>query len=232
MEYSDERRYAMKLLLVITLAFMLTGCGALTPTATSTPVAASTATPVVLVQTVVVTVIPTQAPTEAPTGTAIPTLTPQIIVVTATSGAASPVNKAQASAPTTVSTATLPANAGGDLFTNLTRSSDRFALKCQPDMITFGVSTANPYVRGVDLYYRIEDRLSVSISGWVNGGTMQTDKQGNFTIDFPAARVGTDLRSHKAWFDYQFVGTNKSGDAVGRSAKISKQITYTIDCSD
>jgi hypothetical protein len=60
---------------------------------------------------------------------------------------------------------------------------------------------------------------------------MKSDKNGNFTIDFSSTRVDPDLRSHKAWFDYQFVGINKLGDAVGRSAKISKQITYTIDCS-
>ena len=49
---------------------------------------------------------------------------------------------------------------------------------------------------------------------------------------FPASRVDADLRSHRAWFDYQFVGVNKVADAVGRSAKIAKQVTYTIDCAD
>ncbi len=218
----------MKKLLIFALAFVLSGCGALAPAS-----APSTSTPVVLVQTVVVTVVPTEKPTEVPTNTPAPTLTPQIIVVTATPGPASTeASTAAASVPVTGATATLPANAGGDLFTNLTRSSDHFALKCLPDTITFGVSTANVYVVEVDLYYRIEDRLGVSISNWENGGKMQTDKNGNFTIDFSAASVDPDVRSHKAWFDYQFVGINKAGDAVGRSAKISKQITYTIDCSD
>ncbi len=218
----------MKKLLTFALAFVLSGCGALAPAS-----APSTSTPVVLVQTVVVTVVPTEKPTEVPTNTLAPTLTPQIIVVTATPGPASTeASTAAASVPVTGTTATLPANAGGDLFTNLTRSSDHFALKCLPDTITFGVSTANLYVVEVDLYYRIEDRLGVSISNWENGGKMQTDKNGNFTIDFSAASVDPDVRSHKAWFDYQFVGINKVGDAVGRSAKISKQITYTIDCSD
>ena len=231
----------MKQLLVLALAFIMTGCSGLTPATTPTamPTAVLTATPAVVVQTVIVTVIPTQAPTEAATSTSIPTLTPQIIVVTATSGSSAPTNTLQASAPTAqvnaptvVATATLPDNAGGDLFTNLTRSSDHFALRCLPGTITFGVSTANPYVTSVDLFYRIEDRLSVSISGWVDGGQMKSDKNGNFTIDFASTTVDPDLRSHKAWFDYQFVGINKYGDAVGRSAKISKQITYTIDCSD
>jgi hypothetical protein len=44
--------------------------------------------------------------------------------------------------------------------------------------------------------------------------------------------VDPDLRSHKAWMDYEFVGINHLGNAIGRSAKIVKQITYTIDCND
>jgi hypothetical protein len=225
-------------IIILVLAFVLTGCGAVAPA--DTPTAAPTSTPVILVQTVVVTVIPTQVPTEVPTSTPVPTLAPQIIVVTATGAApaaaapaAGPTNTAEASVPNTgAATATLPADAGGAIFTNLTRSSDHFALRCQPDTITFGISTSNPYVTEVDFFYRIEDRLSVSISGWVNAGKMQTDKNGNFTLDFNSASVDPDLRSHKAWLDYEFVGINKLGDAVGRTSKIVKQITYTIDCSD
>jgi hypothetical protein len=220
----------MKKLLILALAFILAGCGSLAPAAT--PTAAPTSTPVVLVQTVVVTVIPTQEPTEIPTSTPAPTLTPQIIVVTATGAAGSTNPTAEAAQPTGEVTATLPANAGGDLFTTLTRSTDHFALRCQPDTITFGVSTPNEFVTQVDFYYRIEDRLSVSMSGWVNAGKMVTDKHGNFTLDFKSLSVDPDLRSHKAWFDYEFVGINKGGSAIGRSAKIVKQITYTIDCTD
>jgi hypothetical protein len=223
----------MKKLIPLALAFILTGCGALAPAAT--PTAAPTFTPVVVVQTVMVTVIPTQQPTEVPSNTPAPTLAPQIIVVTATGGpaAAGPTNTAEANIPNTGSaTATLPVNAGGDLFSNLTRSGDHFALRCQPDTITFGVSTSNELVTQVDFYYRIEDRLSVSMSGWVNAGKMQTDKRGNFTLDFKSLSVDPDLRSHKAWFDYQFVGINHLGAAIGRSLRISQQITYTIDCTD
>jgi hypothetical protein len=61
---------------------------------------------------------------------------------------------------------------------------------------------------------------------------MQTDKRGNFTMDFKSLQVDPDLRSHKAWLDYQFVGINRLQAAVGRSAKIVKQITYFIDCTD
>jgi hypothetical protein len=229
----------MKKILTLALAFVLTGCGALAPAATPTA-AQPTPTPVVIIQTVEVTVIPTQAPTEVPTSTPAPTAAPQVIVVTATGGpAAASTNLTNSTSPTPIGgqaipvvTATYPANVGGDYFTNLTRSADTFYLKCQPDTITFGVSTSNPYITEVDLFYRIEDRLSVSITNWKDGGKMVSDKNGNFTLAFSAATVTPDSRSHKAWFDYQFVGINKLGDSVGRTAKISQQVTYKIDCTD
>ncbi len=199
-----------------------------------------TATPVVLVQTVVVTVVPTQEPTEIPSNTPAPTATPEVIVVTATGGAAAAsTNLTIQNSPTPIGgaaipvvTATYPANVGGGFFTNLTRSADTFYLRCQPDTINFGVSTSNPYISEVDLFYRIEDRLSVSITNWKDGGKMVSDNNGNFTLAFSGATVTPDSRSHKAWFDYEFVGINKYGDTVGRSAKISQQVTYKIACTD
>ena len=224
----------MRKLITLGLAFVLTGCSALVPAAT--PTAAPTSTPVVIVQTVEVTVIPTEAPTEVPTSTPVPTQTPEVIVVTATGGpaaAAAPVNPTAAGAQSGITpSATLPANVGGQYFTNLTRSGDLFYLRCQPDTITFGVSTSNPYIVEVDLFYRIEDRLSVSITDWKNGGKMVSDKNGNFTLNFSSATVSPDFRSHKAWFDYEFVGINKYGDRVGGTGKITQQITYKIDCGD
>jgi hypothetical protein len=214
--------------LLLAGALALAGCGALPIGSPAEP----TASPVVIIQTVLVTAIPTEAapvPSEPP-----PTVvaSPQVVVVTAT--ALSPVAAIEVT-PTPVSfepTAPFPPDAGGGVFTNMTRSGDKFSLRCQPDAMSFGVSTSNQYVTGVDLYYRIQDRLSVSISNWQFGGSMESDKQGNFTIAFPASRVDADLRSHRAWFDYQFVAVNKVADALGRSAKISKQVTYTIDCAD
>lgn len=222
----------MKRALTLALGLILSACSALP--AAPTPTAAPTSTPVVVVQTVVVTVIPTEAPTLPPTPTPVPTATAMPTPTTAPAAAAPAAAQAPTLAPAAGEspTATLPANAGGDLFTNLTRSGDHFALKCLPETITFGVHTDNFYATEVDVYYRIEDRLSVSISNWHNVGAMTSDKNGNFTIDLPASAVDPDLRSHRAWFDYQFVGVNKVGDAVGRSARIVKQITYTIDCSD
>ncbi len=219
----------MKRAVMLVLGLILSACSALP--AAPAPTAAPSSTPVVEIQTVIVTVIPTQPPTQVPTNTPVPSPTP-LPPPTAAPAVAAGSNPTAASAAGAAPSPTLPANAGGDLFTNLTRSGDRFALKCLPEDITFGVSTSNPYVTEVDVYYRIEDRQSVSISNWHNAGAMTSDKSGNFTVDLQASAVDPDLRSHLAWFDYQFVGINKYGDAVGRSARIVKQITYAIDCSD
>ena len=219
----------MRRISLLLTAFLLAGCSAFAPQAIFE--APSTSTPQVIIQTVLVTVIPTWPATPTVvTPTPAPTTTPWIIVVTPTSPTAQPSPTLYAGGGTP--TATLPANAGGGLFTKLSRSGDRFALRCSPGSITFDVSTDDPHVVDVDFYYRIEDRLSVSISTWQWAGSMISDKQGNFTLEFPASRVDPDLRSHRAWFDYQFVGVNKYGDAVGRSARISQQVTYTIDCTD
>jgi hypothetical protein len=224
----------MKKSLLLVLALVLSGCGAIPGAAPQAP------SPVVVVETVLVTVIPTQEPALVPSQPPAASLTPQVIVVTAT-GAAPAVagmtggpsaTASGAAAPALEATAPFPDNPGGSVFTNLTRSGDKFSLRCQPDALSLGVSTSNPYVTGVDIWYRIQDRLSVSISNWAFGGSMESDKQGNFTIAFPASRVDADIRSHRAWFDYQFVAVNKTGDVVGRSAKLAKQVTYTIDCED
>ena len=151
----------MKRLLILALAFVLTGCGALGPIAT--PTAGPTSTPVV--QTVVVTVIPTQEPTEVPTETPAPTQTPQVIVITATQSAASAA-PTEGILPVTgggTATATLPAGAGGNLFTSLSRSSSYFNLRCLPQDITFSVSTSNYAATEVALYYRIEDLTTNTI---------------------------------------------------------------------
>jgi hypothetical protein len=222
----------MKKSLMLVVALVLSGCAAIPGAAPQAP------SPVVVVETVLVTVMPTQEPALAPTQPPAPSPAPQVIVVTATGAApagstAGPTATASgAPAVASEATAPFPDNPGGGIFTNLTRSGDKFSLRCQPDVLSLGVSTSNPYVTGVDVWYRIQDRLSVSISNWAFGGSMESDKQGNFTIAFPASRVDADIRSHRAWFDYQFVAVNKTGDVVGRSAKLAKQVTYTIDCDD
>jgi len=150
--------------------------------------------------------------------------------VTATGGAAT---SEPTSSGADTPTATLPADAGGNLFTNLSRSGSFFDLRCLPQELTFKVSTTNLYVVEVDMFYRMEDLTTQppTLSEWKGLGKMQGDKTGNYTVTINTSQLSPDLRSNaKSWFDYQFVGVNKVGDAVGRSGKISQQVLYLKDC--
>lgn len=220
----------MKKFLILALALVLSGCSAFTPVS---PTSAPPPTAQVIIATVLVPVVATQAPTNVPTETPIPpSPTPQVIVVTATPENTQAAPTAAISGGATA-TATLSPFAGGDLFTNLTRSGSYFALNCLPKDITFSVSTSNVYVTEVHFYYHMEDLTTQppTISTPKDGGKMVGDKNGNYTIDFNTLMISPDTRATaKAWFDYQFVGFNKLGDKVGSSGVITQQVYYTKDC--
>jgi hypothetical protein len=231
----------MKRVLVILLAFALTGCGAISPFITQ-PTAAATNPPQVVYQTVVVTVLVTSPASETPVPTAtwtpIPSFTPQPtmptstlgLVATATSGSAQFTATPSALAPSGSATATLPANAGGTIFADLTRSSDRLSYSCSPSTITFGLSATDPNVYEVDLFYRLEYQNSSLTTNWVDVGKMVSDGAGHFTFDFKASMIPSDLRTRAAWLDYQFVGLNRSFEVIGRSARILQQVTFSPSC--
>jgi len=220
----------MKRFLFLVLALVLASCAPVAPAVQ--PTAAIPPTPVVLVATVLVPVVQTQIvqATAAPTNPPAPTepAPAQAPTQAPTTGAAANPPSSGATA-----TATLPADAGGNLFTNLTRSGSYFSFRCLPQDLTFGVSTANTAVIEVDFWYRFEDLTTqpITFSAWKNLGKMNTDQNGNFTINFNTNQINPDLRvAAKGWIDYQFVGVSKTGDAVGRSGKISQQIFYLKDC--
>lgn len=241
----------MKRLLILVLAFALSGCGAVAPALGAPgPTSAPQVVTVVVTQpsqqalptplsvaTLAPSPIPTAtvAPTEVPTEAA--TQPPQVIVVTATPQPGGGAQMAEQSVPASsggaTATATLPFGFGGNLFTSMSRSGSYFNLRCLPQDITFSVSTENFAATEVDLYYRMEDLTTNPIwySPWKNFGKMSTDKAGNFTINVNTMQLSQDLRYvDRAWFDYEFVGINKYGDRVGGSAKISKQVLYLKDC--
>jgi hypothetical protein len=209
----------MRRFLFVLLAFTLSGCGALAP-AQPTPVPP---TPQVIIATVLVTV---EAPSPIPP-TAVP---PTAVPPTAVPPPAQPAATEAAPASGATATATLPVSAGGPVFTDLVRSGSFLSLRCQPLSIVFNVTSINPSVVQVDFWYRLQDQQGTSITEWKNFGPMDTDKNGHFSLEFKSEDVHPDLRFARAWFDYEFIGLAKSGDVVGRSAKITKQITYMIDC--
>ena len=221
----------MKKFLILALALALSGCSALT---SATPTSAPPPTAQVIIATVLVPVVATQPATQVPTETPVPpTPTPQVVVITATGGATNTAAPAATSSGPATATATLPADASGNLFTNLTRSGSFFDLRCLPQDLTFSVSTSNLYVVEVDMYYRMEDLTTQppTISAWKGLAKMNGDKNGNYTVDINTSQLSPDLRtSAKSWFDYQFIGISKTGDAVGRSGKISQQVLYLKDC--
>ena len=134
-------------------------------------------------------------------------------------------------APSTGSpTATLPTNAGGSLLTNLTRTGDHLYANCLPSDITFGVSATSPDVHEVDFFYRLEFLNSSLTTDWVDVAAMVPDNNGNFTFDFKASMIPSDLRTRAAWVDYQFVALNSSLKVIGRSATIPQQVTFAPNC--
>ena len=230
----------MKKLLVIALAFALSGCGAIGPFTTQ-PTAAPTSKPQIIYQTVVVTVLVTAPATETPiptaTWTPIPTFTPSPITPTApsgTSGTGTPAATGTGTAGTPAvggsATATLPTEAGGTLFTNLARSGDHIYYSCPPSDITFSLSSTSTDVHEVDFFYRLEYQNSSLTTNWVDVAPMVPDNKGNFTFDFKASMIPSDLRTRAAWVDYQFIALNSSQKVIGRSAAIGQQVTFAPTC--
>jgi hypothetical protein len=228
--------------LVIFLALILVACASPAPTVdqpTSAP-PEPTQTAVVVVQTVVekvletvvVTVVPTQLPTEVPSSTPLPAPTevpPTQAAVQPTqppaATVAAPVNAQETGGLITVDNAF-----GGGWFTDLTRTRNDFALRCQTSKeITFSVKPADPSITQVDFYYRIQDRATGAVFDWQNAGRMISNADGSFSIVFSGDNVNANFRKPNSWFDYQFIGSSHTG-VVGRSEKIEQQVTYTFDC--
>lgn len=221
--------------LMIFLALILVACAAPAPTADQpAPQPTQTAMVVVetvvekVVETVVVTVVPTQAPTEIPSATPPPLPTE----VPPTQAVVEPTQQPAQAAPADAASGLIPVDdiLGAGWFTNLTRTRNDFALRCQiSNEITFSVKPVDPNITQVDFYYRIGDRSTGAVFDWQNAGRMIRDANGNFTLVFSGDDVHPNFRKPTAWLDYQFIGSSGSG-VIGRSEKIEQQVTYTLDC--
>jgi hypothetical protein len=124
----------------------------------------------------------------------------------------------------------IPASFNGKSFTNLGVSGDKFSLRCEPKQISFDATTTDVYITQVDLYWRLRDKHSTFVPNWAWGRTMETDGLYHFWITISGSDIPPDLRKRQAWFDFEFVGMNKFGQAVGRTEKITDLVSYTIDC--
>jgi hypothetical protein len=165
--------------------------------------------------------------------------TPIVIVVTATTG---PADVAPVVVPTDTQTSTevsidtpIPATAtnppaDGAIFTNIAHSGDKFFLQCPPAEITFSLTSLDPNVVDVDLWYRMLDKKSGIYSDWILGKRMVTSDGVNFTLLFSATDINSKARYKEAWFEYQFVGMNKYGNDIGRSDKFQQQVEFAVAC--
>ena len=219
----------MKKFIIVLLAVALTACASPVPTeqAAVAPVEPS-ATPVVVVQTVVVEA--TQVPTDVRPPTEVPP-TAEPVVVTVVVEATQP-SAPQPTAETSASSGliTVENALGAGWFVNMTRTGNNLSLRCQLyKEITFTVTPTDPNIKTVDFYYRTQDRSTGAVFEWQNAGRMIPDANGNFTIVFSGEDVNANFRKPLSWLDYQFIGSNSTG-VVGRSEKIVQQVDYTNDC--
>jgi len=213
--------------MILLVAVVLAACT--TPaTPTEQPVAAvvePSATPVVIVQTVVVEASP--APTDVPAATAIPpTVAPVVVTVLVEQPTQpAPAVTADSNAPIALDNAL-----GRGVFTNMTMSGNAFTLRCSPRDITFNVTTPNADIADVLFYYRVVDNKRLYPSEWKAFGNMVVNGNGNFSLTFTGENIHPDIRLDGSWFDFQFVGLAKSGNVVDRSEKMEQLVKYTFDC--
>ena len=218
----------MKKIVILLLAVMLAACSA--PAApTQAPVAAviePSATPVVIVQTVVVEA--TQAPTEVPPPTVVPpTVAPVVVNVVVDQPTQVPAQPTQASGDAPIA---LDDTLGKGVFTNMTMSSNTLTLRCSPRDITFNITTPNIDIKDVVFYYRIVDIKRDYPREWRAFGKMDANGNSNFTLTFKGEDVRAEDRLDGSWFEFQFVGLAKSGNVVDQSQKIEELVKYTFDC--
>jgi hypothetical protein len=224
----------MKKIVILLLAVVLAACS--TPAApTEQPAAVAvepSATPVVVVQTVVVEA--TQAPTEVPPPTAVPpTVVPPTVAPVVVTVVVQPTQQAPAvvsDTPAGNGTIALDNALGRGVFTNMTMSSNAFTLRCSPRDITFNITTSNIDIKDVIFYYRVVDVKRLYPSEWKAFGKMVANGNGNFTLTFTGEDIHPDIRLDNSWFDFQFVGLAKSGDVIDRSDKFEQLVKYTFDC--
>lgn len=219
----------MKKLMFLLIAVVLAACSTPVATATEPPVAAvvePSATPIVVVQTVVVEASP--VPTDVPAATPIPPTVAPVVVTVLVEQPTQPAPAA--TADTSNGAITLDNTLGRGVFTNMTMSSNAFTLRCSPRDITFNIATPNVDIKDVVFYYRVVDDKRLYPSEWKTFGKMVANGSGNFTLTFTGENIHPDLRIDGSWFDFQFVGLGKSGSVIDRSAQFESLVKYTFDC--
>lgn len=219
----------MKKLVFVLLAVLLAACSS--PVPSEQPVAAPvepSATPVVVVQTVVVEA--TQAPTDVPPPTEVPPTVAPVVVTVVVEATQAPAVQAPAATTDPNAVIALDNALGKGVFTNMTMSSSNLTLRCFPRDITFNITTSNTAIKDAVFFYRVTDINRKYPKEYKSFGKMTANGNGNFTLTFSGENVHPDVRIDGGWLDFQFVGLAKDGNVVDRSQPIESQVKYTFDC--
>ena len=226
----------MRKIFFLLLAFFLTACAAqpVTPIiiATGKPIGVSP-TPKIMVQTVIVTVIVTSMPPEIPSSTATAQPKRTKVPTTRTAETQLPASSETSAALESADSilVTLDQALGGGFFSPMALTGKFLSLRCETTrQITFNVTPSDPTITQVDFYYRIEDPATNIIFDWQGPRRMIPAADGSFSLMFTGEEVNSSFRIPNAWFDFQFVGLDKSLSRVGNSEKIVQQVRYTLDC--
>lgn len=225
----------MKKLFILIMVFglALSACDAM---ASATEEPAPTAIPPTAEVVVVTVEVPVEVtaeapPTAEPTATQPPTAVPTQAPPTEVPPTAVPPTEAVSAVSADTNGPIMVADSyWGDYFQDVTYSVPSFSLRCKPKENIFTATVTDDHIVSVDFYYRIEDKLGTATSAWKNLGKMIPTGNGKFTLTMSGEDVHPDLRKAQAWFDFQLVGLNTQGQAVGRTEKISQLVGYTIDC--
>ena len=216
----------MKKILFISLALMLAACSTVQPVQQEQP------SPVVA--TVLVTVIPPTevvAPTDVPPPTAVPpTDVPPPTAVPPTD-VPPPTADTSSSSDSSDTLIHVDNVLGKGIFSDIAFSSDTVTLNCTPREIQVTLKSAHPDVVRGEWYYRITNTVNFNSTDWFSMGRMDTDGNGNFSVELKATDINPDWRgSEKLFLDFQFIGVNKGAGVVGRTEHIEKVVTYYKEC--
>lgn len=143
--------------------------------------------------------------------------------------------------PTVTPTPTPTPTAVAEAFA-VTKSTGQFyygGSTCGPTSITLDVQVGDPgHVKGVTLFFHLQDKVSGNKTAWNNGLSMQSEGNGKFTATVPSNTIPGYSSYGESIFLYQFAGTDAGNNVLMRS-EVYSDVTLSacgssgggVDCS-
>ena len=116
-----------------------------------------------------------------------------------------------------------------DGFGRITRSSDRFHLRCDPQEIIFDVYNTSDQVFQVVFLYRVKDKATGLVTPWINL-VMRPVGSGMYEILLRPSDLPEDARYWDAWLQVQFVSLDRANNRLDQTAVIADEISYSPRC--